>query len=143
MKQKIYVLALTMFIAGILFTACNSSDKKSANKQDTLTVEQKTIKQSMRDSVVQLEKRTEEIVNANEKNISDLKDKLANQNMEVKTKYEKKLEELDQKNSDLKIKLEEYKEDGTDKFEKFKTEYLNEIDEIGKSIKDLTAKIVK
>jgi predicted RNase H-like nuclease (RuvC/YqgF family) len=97
----------------------------------------------MRDSVVQLEKRTDEIVNANEKNISDLKDKLANQNMEVKTKYEKKLEELDQKNSDLKIKLEEYKEDGTDKFEKFKTEYLNEIDEIGKSIKDLTAKIVK
>ena len=56
-----------------------------------------------------------------------------------KAKYEKKLAELEQENSDMKKKLEDYKEEGKDNWRKFQTEFSHDMDKLGKEIKDLTA----
>jgi len=42
------------------------------------------------------------------------------------------------KNSSMKIKIDEYKEEGNEKWESFKREFNHDMDEIGNSLKDLT-----
>jgi hypothetical protein len=44
---------------------------------------------------------------------------------------------LEQKNRDLKKKLEEYKDEGQSKWEEFKTNFKHDMDGIGKTMKDL------
>lgn len=54
-----------------------------------------------------------------------------------KVTYEHKVEALEQKNSDLKLKLEDYQLDGKEKWEGFKSEFSNNMEEFGKSFKNL------
>jgi len=76
----------------------------------------------------------------NEKAIADFNLKIAKEKKEVRTDYLKKIAELDKKNTDMKIKLNSYKDDGNDKWKKFKMEFSKEMDDLGASIKDLTTK---
>jgi hypothetical protein len=57
-------------------------------------------------------------------------------NKGFKGMYENKLAELDQKKSDMKKRLEEFKSDGTDKWESFKKELNYDLDELETSIKN-------
>ncbi len=43
----------------------------------------------------------------------------------------------------MKKKMENYKEEGKDKWEIFKAEFSHDMDELGKAFKDLTVKNVK
>ncbi|MFN0047523.1 MAG: hypothetical protein ACKVOU_00200 [Cytophagales bacterium] len=43
----------------------------------------------------------------------------------------------------MKKKMDDYKEDGKENWEKFKTEFNHDMDEIGNAFKDLTVKNVK
>ena len=45
---------------------------------------------------------------------------------------------MEKRNSELKIKLDNYKEDGTDKWQIFKTEFKSDMDELGKAFADFT-----
>ena len=55
----------------------------------------------------------------------------------TKAKYNKAVAELEQKNRDLKKKLEEYKDEGESKWQEFKTNFSHDMDAVGKTIKDL------
>jgi predicted RNase H-like nuclease (RuvC/YqgF family) len=55
----------------------------------------------------------------------------------TKAKYNKAVAELEQKNRDLKKKLEEYKDEGESKWQEFKTNFSHDIDGLGKTMKDL------
>ena len=50
---------------------------------------------------------------------------------------------MEQKNTDLKRRLDDYKQDGKENWEKFKIEFNRDMDELGKAFKDLTVKNVK
>jgi hypothetical protein len=43
----------------------------------------------------------------------------------------------------MKMKMDNYKEEGKDKWEIFKTEFSHDMDALGKSFKDLTVKNVE
>jgi predicted RNase H-like nuclease (RuvC/YqgF family) len=55
----------------------------------------------------------------------------------TKAKYNKAVAELEQKNRDLKKKLEEYKDEGESKWQEFKTNFSHDIDGLGNTMKDL------
>ena len=55
----------------------------------------------------------------------------------MKTKYSKDVTALEQRNSNLKKKLEEYKNEGTSKWQEFKTNFKHDMDGLGKTMKDL------
>jgi predicted RNase H-like nuclease (RuvC/YqgF family) len=76
-------------------------------------------------------------ITANEKRIDTLKGKIEKVDSKVKAKYRKDLAVLEKKNSSLKKQLEEYKNEGRDKWEVFKMNFKNDLDGIGKTIKDL------
>lgn len=81
---------------------------------------------------------------ANNKSLADFKKKRINEKKKAARKdYEAKISKLETKNADLKLKMENYKEDGKEGWEKFKIEFSRDMEELGKAFSDLTKKNVK
>ena len=86
----------------------------------------------------QLKRRTmKNTIEANEKRIDAFKEKMEEAGLKVKAKFSEEVAVLEQKNRDLKKKLEEYKDQGQSKWEEFKTNFKHDMDGIGKTMKDL------
>lgn len=75
---------------------------------------------------------------ANDKIIEEYKAKMTNTKGKLVASYDKKIDELEAKNKELKSKLNDYKEEGKDAWEKFKSEFNNDIDELGSALKSFT-----
>jgi hypothetical protein len=85
-------------------------------------------------------KENNERILANDKSIAEFKAKIANEKKEAKVEYTERINELEKKNSDYKLKLEKYEETGKDKWIAFKSEFSRDMDELGAALKDLTVK---
>jgi predicted RNase H-like nuclease (RuvC/YqgF family) len=143
MRKTISALAVTIFIAGAILTGCQSSAKKVENARDKVIEANQELSQALKDSIQQFKTESELKISANEKSIAEFKAKIKNEKKENKAAYEKKLAELEQKNSDLKKKLEEFKDDSKANWKTFKTEFSNDMNELGQALKDFTVKNVK
>ncbi len=73
----------------------------------------------------------------NKEKIGELKTKKANESKEVKAKYDKKVAALEQKNNDLKKKVDSCNDPKDSKWTSFKREFNHDMDELGKAIKDI------
>ncbi len=71
--------------------------------------------------------------------ITDLKAKINDKDRKTQTLYYKQLENLQLKNTKLKLKIENYKQGPTEKWELFKVDFNNELNDLGESISN-TAK---
>lgn len=143
MNKSFFILALTMLMAVTMLTSCQSKVKRVENAKDKVIEAKQELDQALEDSIQQFRKASEDKISKYEKNIADFRLKIANEKMENKSIYDKKLAELVKKNSDLKKKLADYKYDERTKWKIFKAEYNHDMDQLGKSFKDLTVKNVK
>lgn len=75
---------------------------------------------------------------ANEQSIAAFKLRIINQKAEAKADYERKIAELEQKNTDMKRKMDEYQASGKDNWESFKIEFNHDMTALGQAFKDLT-----
>jgi chromosome segregation ATPase len=150
MKRTIFSLAATIVLAGTIFSSCQSSATKIENAQDKLqnakteTKEaQVELNQVRKDSITeyqQFKKESEEKIKANDKSIAEFKAKLTTMKKESRQHYEKLIADLEQKNSDMKKKLESFKDTGQENWASFRKEFNHDMDELGKALKDLTIK---
>ena len=82
-------------------------------------------------------KETAEKIAANEKSIDDFNARIANEKADARANYKKKIVALQQKNTDMKKKLDDYKAEGKDQWEKFKTEFNHDMDKLNDDFKSL------
>jgi chromosome segregation ATPase len=82
----------------------------------------------------------EEKISSYEKSIGELKARIAKETKENIAKYEKTLAELEQKASDIKKKVHEYKEEGKDKWAAYNDKFNHDLDELGKALKNFVVK---
>lgn len=78
-------------------------------------------------------------INENQKSINDFNARIAKDKKEARDEYLTKIKVLENKNTDLKKRLDDYKAEGDEKWRKFKKEFNEEMEDLGKSIKDLTS----
>jgi hypothetical protein len=149
MKKIIFTLALTMLVAGTIFTSCKSSAKKVEDAQDKVqnandkvADANQELDQAIKDSILQFKKASAEKFAAHEKSVADFKTRIANEKKENKASYEKKLAQLEQRNTDMKKKLDDYKAESKENWENFRTEYISDMETLNKAFKDLMAKII-
>jgi chromosome segregation ATPase len=146
MRKSILAFAACTFITGAIFTSCNTPAKKVENAQGNVIEANKDLDQANKEYLADIENYRKETANriaANDQTIVELKAKIEHQKKAVRAEYRKKIAELEQKNSEMKKKMESYKEEGKDKWEVFKAEFNHDMDELGKAFKDLTVKNVK
>ncbi|MBI5539459.1 MAG: hypothetical protein HY951_05330 [Bacteroidia bacterium] len=140
MKKTIFILAITAFIAGTILTSCQSSAKKVANAQDDVikaNEELNKANQEYLEDIKSYRKITAENIVANENNIAEFKARIEKDKKNAKSDYKKKIALLEQKNSDMKKKMDEYTDQGKENWEIFKAEFNNEMDEMAKALKEL------
>lgn len=137
MKKAIYFLVVTLIAIGIYFISCKSSPERIDNE----------IAESRQDSdsrvdynedINNFKKDINDRIDANEKRIKELRENLREEKKEVRKEYEEKIENLEQKNTALKKRINEYREDGIgDRWESFKQEFNHDMDELGNAIDNL------
>ncbi len=140
MKNKHFILAAILLIAGSLFTGCDSNRENAKEKV-------KQANQDMVDAQAQYEKEWQQFksdielkINANQKNIDDFKTAMKTTSNKFKAKYENEVLTLEQKNIELQKILNDYKYDGKDNWEKFKQEFNKDIDSVENMLKSLFEK---
>lgn len=146
MKTRIILNLLLAVLVSISISSCNKSPKaKEAElneaKQEVENAEV-DLDVAKTDSVYAFNKYKSSIqikLVENEKVITDLKVKIEDKDRKTQTLYYRQLENLQIRNTELKLKIENYKQGTTQKWELFKVDFNNELDDLGKSISN-TAK---
>jgi len=142
MKNKILKTAALTFIVGAILTGCETSAEKVEKAQINLSQANKDLDEAQEEYVTDIEsyrKETDEKIAANEKSMAEFETRVANEKKEAKADYNKKIMALQQKNIDMKKRMDDYKADGKEKWELFKADFTKGMDEMGESLRDLTS----
>jgi len=151
MKNYIYKLVVLVGFMGLLLVSCNNSPKAKEGeledaKEDVVQAEA-DLEQSKLDSVTDYNTFRTSIelkLDENQRLIDEMKVTINNSKDSNKAMYEKELAKLEEKNEQLKVKLQDYDQQGTsEKWELFKVEFNNDMDDLGKSISNMAARNMK
>ena len=147
MKKSILALAAATFITCAVLTSCNTTpSQKIENAQENVNQANKDLDQANKEYLADIENyriETAKTIAANDESIKEFNARMAHDKKAANADYKKRMAELEQKNKDMKIRLENYKAEGKDKWVIFKAEFSHDMDEMGKAFKDLTVKNVK
>jgi hypothetical protein len=146
MKKTILALAAGTFIAGAFLTSCNTPSQKVENAQENVAQANQELEQANKEYLEDMASYRIETANriaANGESIKEFNARIARDKRAANAEYKKKMADLEQKNSDMKMRMDNYKEEGKDKWFIFKAEFNHDMDEMGKAFKDLAVKNVK
>jgi hypothetical protein len=149
MKKTILTMAIMTMAVTLSMSYGQEPDKKSVKARENLKEERKDVveakkdlKEAQKDSASEYQKfktESELKIKNNEKRLAELKVKQAKMNEKDRAIYLKKVNKLEQKNADLKMKLTNYKNnEGQTKWMSFKTEFNHDMNELGRALKDFT-----
>lgn len=141
MKTKILSLAITTLIAGTMFIGCQSSSEKVESAQKDFLKANSELNKANEEylkDIAAYRKKMDEKVAENDKSLVDFQARVEHEKKEAKADYIKRIVALQQKNTDIKKKMDDYKAEGKEKWELFKIEFNHEMDELGNALKALT-----
>jgi hypothetical protein len=151
MKKYILKSILLTAIASLMLVGCNNSPKEKEveleDAQEDVIDAKVALQQSKLDSINDYNtfKNSIELkIDENQKQINEIAIKVDRSNDKNRAANVKELAKLEEKNQELKTKLNEYDQQGTaEKWELFKVEVNNDIDELGKSISNMAERNMK
>lgn len=139
MKNKYFIAAVSLLVAGLIFTGCDNRDNAKDNVEKA--------NQDMIDAQVQFEKEWQQFksdaelkINTNQQKIDDFKVAMKTTSAKFKAKYENEVLTLEQKNIELKKKLNDFKYNQKEDWEDFKKAFNNNMDSVGTALKDIFSK---
>lgn len=147
MKKLVLLLAGVAFMAGTVSTSFGQvPDKESVKARENLMEEKKDVvvatqevKIAKVDSISDYQKLTKESeikFKSNAKCVSDLRASITSGDSKDKIANQKKVSLLEEKNSNLKQELTDYKVVGQTEFATFKLRFNKDLDELAKDLKD-------
>lgn len=143
MKNKILTLATIVFIAGVVFLGCqNAGEKKAQEARENIgeaKPDSQAVQKSFSDEWQEFKRTSEQKIQDNENSIAAFKEKMKKSGTKIKAKYNKEIANLEETNRNMKKKLEEYKNGGKSAWQDFKTGFNNDMDKLGKAVKNLTS----
>jgi len=149
MKKTLFTLAITTFIAGTFLTGCQNTSKKEETAQENVEDARENLddakeelsdarKVATEDEWNAFKASTNATITENEMKIAEMKASMKKTEKSIEDEYAEKIEILEQKNNDIKVKIETYKNDTSSDWESFKLEYNRDMDELGQAMKNLT-----
>jgi len=140
MKHKYFILAVILLITGSVFIGCNNNRENAKDNVEKAN-------QDMIDAQVLFEKEWQQFksdaelkINANQEKIDDFKVSMKTTSTKFKAKYENEVLTLEQKNIELKKKLNEFKYERKENWEEFKKAFTSDMDVVGNALNDIFTK---
>ena len=141
MRNTIMVFAVIASMAGMLLTGCGKTTEQKLDKAKEgvgdATQELKNARAEYLAEWETFKRESEAAIESNGKRIDAFKAKMDKASPTVKAQYDKQVAVLEQRNRDLKKKLDDYKDEGQGKWEEFKTNFKRDMDDLGKTMTDL------
>ncbi|MGO4822280.1 MULTISPECIES: hypothetical protein [unclassified Flavobacterium] len=140
MKRSIYTLAFALLITGTTLVSCKQSSNEETvevtkdDEGNTVMVNSTTKNKEWEE----FKMKTDSAINKNEVRIGELKVKMKETGNSIDSTYQKKIDQLERKNQDMKMKLDNYKVDASENWESFKREFNHDMSELGDALKDIT-----
>lgn len=146
MKKAIFTLALFVFAVLTFSTSFGQEpDKKTERAKDDLKSEKLDVleakvelKQAQNEDFVAFKKESEAKFIKNAESIDDLKIKILKNDEAFRTENQKRVGILEQKNISMQQKLNDYKDEGLEKWTTFKQKFNYDMDELTKDLKEFT-----
>lgn len=147
MKKSMTIVTVLILIAvAAYFISRNSSAENVASAEDKVMEAQRNLDNANIAYLTDMEtyrKETKAKIDANNESIAAFNARIEAEKEEAKTDYKRKIAKLEQTNTDMKKRLDDYKADGKDNWEKFRIEFNHDMEELGKAFKDLTVSSIK
>ncbi len=146
MKNSILNLVTFVMIAGVITAGCSSSAGRVKKAEKNVTSANKDLEDANREYLADVENYRKEAtgnIEANDRRIAELKTAIDDKNDDAREAYKKQIDDLEQKNRDMKKKIREYKADGKGRWEIFKSEFSHDMEALGQAFKDIAVKNVK
>ncbi|REH00501.1 sll1863 family stress response protein [Flavobacterium aquicola] len=148
MKKIISILLISAFSTA-LFVSCKPSTKEEEAAQENVEEAKENVQQAKEDLAVAKEeanaeewesfkKNVDTIIEKNDAKIEVLQQNIKKSGKKASAEYQKKVDALQEKNEELKVKIKTYKNDAHSDWQSFKREFNHDMDEIGNAFKDLT-----
>lgn len=143
MKKLNGSIIASLFIAATLFTSCkeNTPAEKVLNAEEKVAEANQDLEDANEQYLIDIQNyrtQTSAEITANEQSIAEFKLRIKSQKAAAKADYEKKIAELEQKNTDMKLKMDGYQATGKENWENFKIEFSRDMTALGQAFKDLT-----
>ena len=147
-KLNVTMSAVTLFIVVALFSSCKSTDQKKEDAQNkTLNALENLNEAQKNENALEQKAATEEELKTfrlesdlkiknNEVSIAKLKLKINKPGSALDEVYARRIDSLELKNQNLKTRMGNYEKTHTD-WGKFKSEFNQDLDDLGKSITSL------
>jgi len=142
-KKTTLLLALQAFMLILGLTGCSTQTEKVADTKENVLEAKAALDKAEADCATDIEKfrkETDERIIANQKSLAEFNGRISKQKKEAQEEYKNKIAALEQKNTDLKKKMDDYKAAGKENWEKFKVEFSKEMSELGKAFSSLADK---
>ncbi len=134
MKNLKKVITISFMVIGVMLIGCFENSEKSKQETKDNIKENEDYKLEMDEYRFRI---TEQIT-TNENSIIAFRSRIANQKKEARADYEKKINELNNKNTDLKMRLDAFNAENKESWELFKVEFGRDMDELGNALHDFT-----
>jgi len=141
-KTMIFMLAMAVLTSATIESCNSSAEKLEDAEQDVIQANQK-LEEAKEEYLADIEvyrTETEKEIATNDSIIAAFKVEMKKEKAESNAEYEQELADLEQRNIDMKNKMDNYNGEGEDKWEAFKKEFSRDIDELGDAFKNLTTK---
>jgi hypothetical protein len=146
MKKPIVIMAFASLFLSLSLTSCSSPESDVSEAQEEVNEAQNELdvaNMELEKDIKKFRTATFEKIEVNNVRISELKENIKNDKSALKSIHEKQVIDLQARNNDLKMRLNNYKGEGEDKWENFKKEFEHDMNEIGSSLNDLTVSNTK
>ncbi|OFY24935.1 MAG: hypothetical protein A2W98_03920 [Bacteroidetes bacterium GWF2_33_38] len=144
MKKTIFTLAIATLMSGTMLMSCQTSSEKVDSAEGDLIEASKALKDANEEYLKDVEdykKIIAEKTEANERSIAEFKARIAKDKKDAKLDYKIEISDLEQKNGDLKKKMQDYKSAGKEQWDAFKIEFNNDMEALNKVINDAMSAI--
>lgn len=139
MKKSILVFAVTSLIIGSTLTSCSTTAEKVENAEEKVTEANVDLDKANKEYIAEIVAyRVEkaESIAANEKSIAEFKARVEKDKKGAKDEYLAKIAELEKKNTDMKYKMDNYKEEGKEKWVLFRDEFTHDMLELANAVNE-------
>lgn len=144
--MKFTYLSIATFALLLGTTNCmNKAEKMEDASQDVIEANKDLdeAKEAYLEEITRYKMETAEKISVNQVSIDEFNARINTKKKAERAEYLQKIADLEAKNSDLKMRMDSYKVDTKEGWDKFKIEFAHDMDELGKAFKDLTVKNVK
>jgi len=149
MKKSILTLAIATLVIGSIVVGCKKNTEKERVAQESVdsakvavNEAQKNLDEAKRAATAQEWQEFKDSTNAkieeNKAEIAELKLKIKKSGKDIDKAYQRNIDTIEQKNNNLQVKLDSYKNDADSDWHSFKREFKHDMDELGHSLKDFT-----